>query len=220
MIFKRRLLTLICAITFIFTLYTPQRVAMASQSLYVAGIPAGFTIKTCGAEVIGLSEIISFEGNFSPSKEVDISIGDIITKIGNEEISGASSIAKILQTSKGEPLEITVVRHGEILTKILTPRQDKDGKYKLGLFLREDLNGIGTITYFKENKEFCALGHPIITENQDILNLKSGEAYEASIIGLTQGEKGKAGELRGIFLDDSKIGCFLSLYRILLFLYF
>lgn len=204
---KRKLLILICIFSVLLTLYIMPFHAFASTSVYVAGIPAGFTVKTNGAEVVGLSQIITEDGNFSPAKSSDIRIGDLITRIGNEEISGASSIAKILSTSNGEPLEITVVRKGETLTKFLTPKQDKDGKYKLGLFLREDLNGIGTITYFKENGEFCALGHPITNENQDMLDLKYGDAYECSIIGLSVGEKGKAGELKGIFIDDRKIGC-------------
>ncbi len=205
--FKRKLLILFC-LFFVFSAVciTPYK-ALGGQSLYIAGIPAGFTVKTSGAEVIGLSETVTTEGKFSPSKDADIRIGDLITKIGNVEISGASSIAKILKDSKGEPLEITVVRKGEVITKILTPKLDKDGKYKLGLYLREDLNGIGTVTYFKSNGEFSALGHPIVNENCDILDVKSGDAYLCSIIGLEKGEKGRAGELKGIFLDDSKIGC-------------
>lgn len=207
MSFKRKLLVLICIFTAILTFYISPTTALASASVYVAGIPAGFVVRASGAEVIGLSEIITENGKFSPAKDIDIKIGDIITKIGNCEILNSNSISKVLANSKGEPLEITVVRKGQTIVKLLTPKQDKDGNYKLGLFLREDLNGIGTITYFKENGEFCALGHPIITENQNMLNLKSGEAYECSIIGLTVGEKGKAGELKGIFIDDRKIGC-------------
>lgn len=204
---KRYLLTFACVLMITCSFFVTPISVNASKSLYVAGIPAGFTIKTNGAEVIGLSEITCNEGKFSPAKSVDIRIGDIITTIGNNEISGASSIAKILSSSNGEPLEITVVRKGEAITKYLTPKMDKDGKYKLGLFLREDLNGIGTITFFDEVGNFGALGHPIINENQDILNIKSGEAYLCSIIGMVKGEKGKAGELKGIFIDDNKIGC-------------
>lgn len=210
MSFKRKLLVLFCIFTAILTFYISPMFAFASQSVYVAGIPAGFVVRTNGAEVIGLSEIITEDGKFSPAKEIDIRIGDIITKIGNSEILNANSISKILSNYKGEPLEITVVRKGQTITKFLTPKADKDGNYKLGLFLREDLNGIGTITCFKENGEFCALGHPIVTENQNILNLKSGEVFECSIIGLTVGEKGKAGELKGIFIDDRKIGCLIK----------
>ena len=83
---KRKLLTLLCIFTVILTFYISPFCVYASQQVYVAGIPAGFTIKTDGVEVIGLSEIITEEGKFSPSKASDIRIGDIITKIGNEEI--------------------------------------------------------------------------------------------------------------------------------------
>lgn len=207
---KRKFLTFFIVSFLILALYITPYGAFAQTAVYVAGIPAGFTIKTNGAEVVGLSEIVCEDGIYAPAKDSDIRIGDIISKIGNVEISGANSISKILQNSNGNPLEITVVRNGETFTKFLTPKIDKDGKYKLGLFLREDLNGIGTITYFKENGDFGALGHPIINDNHDILDVKSGDAYLCSIIGITKGEKGKAGEIKGIFLDDTKIGCIVK----------
>ncbi len=209
--FKKFLLAFLLITTAFFTLATGNATAFAKTSnLYLGGIPSGFTIKTNGAVVIGLCDVINDEGVFSPAKNANIEIGDIITKIGKSNISGASSIASVLNKSNGDPLEISIVRKGEEITKFLTPKKDKNGKYKLGVFLRDDLNGIGTITYFTEDGQFGALGHPILNENNDILDINSGNAYLCSIIGVDKGEKGKAGEIKGIFLDDSKIGCILK----------
>ena len=211
MTFKKKILTAILTFSLIFTFFIGNFSAEAKgEILYLGGIPAGFTVKTKGAVVIGLSDIVTEDGVFSPSKNADIKIGDLITKIGNEEICGAQSVAKELNKSNGEPIEITVVRNGEEINKFLTPKKDKDGNYKLGLFLREDLNGIGTITYFTEKGDFVALGHPILNDNGDILELKCGSSFLCSIIGAEKGEKGKAGELKGIFVDDKKIGCILK----------
>ena len=208
---KRKFLTAIIAVLLIFTVNTANKTANANEScLYVAGITAGFTVKTEGASVIGLSDIVTENGVISPAKNAEIKIGDIITRIGNLKIQDANSVAKALSTCEGNPVEITVVRNGEEIKKYLTPHLDKDGKYKLGVFLRDDLNGIGTITYFNEDGSFGALGHPILSENGDLLNLTCGDAYICSIIGVVKGERGKAGELKGVFVDDEKIGCINS----------
>ena len=185
-------------------------VSAQTEYLYLGGLPAGFTIKSNGAVVIGLSEVVTENGIFSPAKNADIQIGDILTKIDKQEIYGSESIAKILKESKGNPLEISVVRKGENFTTYLTPKQDKNGNYKLGVFLRDDLSGIGTITYFTKDGKFASLGHPILNENKSIMDIKSGKAYLCSIVGIQKGEKGKAGELQGIFIDDRKIGQILK----------
>ncbi|MBQ4099578.1 MAG: SpoIVB peptidase [Clostridia bacterium] len=208
---KRKLLILIYCLTLLFVVnaFTPSN-AFASESLYLGGIPSGFVIKTNGALVIGLNEIVTKDGVFSPAKDADIKIGDIISKIGNNEISDMQSISKILKKSNGNPIEILVVRDGEKIKKFLTPKQDLDGNYKLGVFIRDDLHGIGTITYFTKDGNFAALGHPILNDKGNKLDVKCGTSFLCSIIGIEKGEKGKAGELKGIFLEDTKIGCILK----------
>ncbi len=181
--------------------------ALADESeLYVGGIPAGFTIQTQGAYVIGLSDVITDDYIESPAKNADIRVGDIIVKIGDLQIDGAKSIAKALTSANGEPVEVTVKRDGMEIKKFVAPKKDKTGAYKLGLLLRDDLNGIGTITYFKADGEFAALGHPVLNDNGVKMDVSGGEAYLCSIIGLNKGERGKAGELKGVFIDDVKIG--------------
>ena len=209
--FKKKLLLLFCAILTFFTItYQSQYAYAQTNYLYLGGMPAGFTIKSNGAVVIGLSDVVTDEGIFSPAKNADIQIGDILTEIDKQEICGSESIAKILKNSNGNPLEITVVRNGEKTTKFLTPKQDKNGKYKLGVFLRDDLSGIGTITYFTKDGKFASLGHPILNDNKSIMDIKGGKAYLCSIVGVEKGEKGRAGELQGIFIDDRKIGQILK----------
>lgn len=207
---KKILLLLITILTAFSIINRTIFVSAQTEYLYLGGIPAGFTIKSNGAVVIGLSDVVTENGVFSPAKNADIKIGDILTKIDKQEISGSESIAKILKESKGNPLEISVVRNGENFTTFLTPKKDKYGNYKLGVFLRDDLSGIGTITYFTKDGKFASLGHPILNENKSMMDIKSGKAYLCSIVGIQKGEKGKAGELQGIFIDDRKIGQILK----------
>lgn len=207
---KKILLLLITILTAFSIINRTIFVSAQTEYLYLGGIPAGFTIKSNGAVVIGLSDVVTENGVFSPAKNADIKIGDILTKIDKQEIFGSESIAKILKESKGNPLEISVVRNGENFTTFLTPKKDKYGNYKLGVFLRDDLSGIGTITYFTKDGKFASLGHPILNENKSMMDIKSGKAYLCSIVGIQKGEKGKAGELQGIFIDDRKIGQILK----------
>ena len=77
----------------------------------------------------------------------------------------------------------------------------------MGMFVRDDVSGIGTITYIKENNEFGALGHPVTEgESQKALRINSGVAYGCNIIGVNRGVRGKAGEIRGYFIEDEILG--------------
>ncbi len=177
-----------------------------SDFLYLGGIPAGFTLKTKGVTVIGLSDIVTEEGIFSPAKNADVKIGDVILSINGKEVNGSKSIGAVLKKDGGSPVKIEIDRDGELLVKYVQPKKDSEGNYKLGFFLRDDLNGIGTITYFSENGDFAALGHPVSDDDGKIVDMSSGKAYLCSIINVVKGERGKAGELKGIFIEDKPLG--------------
>ena len=203
---KRKVLFIALVLLIIFAQMSALPAFAQPDYLYLGGIPAGFTVKTDGATVIGLTDVINEDGVSSPAKCGDIRIGDVIMTIDGKSIDGVKSISDALNSTAGNPVEIVLKRDGRKISKFISPRKDGTGNYRLGLFLRDDLSGIGTITYFKQNGEFAALGHPILDENGERLSVKSGNCYLCSVIGGTKGEKGKAGELKGIFIEDGKIG--------------
>ncbi len=203
----RFLLATILALTFFLSLNIYGASAYSEREfLYLGGIPAGFTIKTRGVTVIGLSDIVTQDGIFSPAKNADVKIGDVIISINKQPVNGSKSIGAILKKEGSKPLEVEIDRNGEKITKFIKAHKDNDGTYKLGFFLRDDLNGIGTITYFTEEGNFAALGHPVSDDNGKIIKLSSGKAYLCSIINVIKGERGKAGELKGVFIEDNCIG--------------
>lgn len=202
---KRLFILLISALIFIFPFYGVT-VRASGELLYIGGIPAGFTVRTNGATVIGLNEVITADGIFRPAESGDIRVGDVILTVNKTPVSNVQSIADAIKNCGGNPIEIVISRKKDKITKFISPRKDVNGKYRLGLFLRDDLNGIGTITYFRNDGSFAALGHPVLDENGDKLDVLGGNCYLCSVIGLVKGEKGKAGELKGIFIDSDKIG--------------
>lgn len=195
--FVLAIITLFCCLSFnIFSGYAQE------EKVYLGGLPAGFSMATRGVKVVGLCDVITKNGAISPSKDADIRIGDIILTIENLEINSASDIETAI--SGQQSVDIQIRRKGETLNKILNPAKDLSGNEKLGIFIKDDICGIGTITYIKGNR-FASLGHPVIDESGEIIEIISGNLYNCNITGCVKGERGKAGELRGIFLKNNPI---------------
>jgi stage IV sporulation protein B len=171
--------------------------------VYLGGFPAGFSIQTRGAYVVGLCDVITEDGVVSPSKNSDIKVGDVILKIDNNPINNAFDIEKVVCDNKDFVVQIK--RDGETQIKSIKPAKDVNGKYRLGVFIREGINGIGTLTYIK-GRHFASLGHPVIDENGEIVEIFNGKLFDCNISGFIKGERGKAGELRGVFVRDNNTG--------------
>lgn len=184
--------------------FSPTKISYAeTEKVFLGGIPLGFTLMQRGAEVVGISDVLTEEGIKSPAKDAGVKAGDIIMFFNGIEVNNAKDLEKALICGKKSFLSID--RKGEEISIEIEPKKDMTGKYKLGLFIREEINGIGTVTYIK-NKKFASLGHPIINDKGEILNIKRGEIYPAMINGVKKGERGKAGELHGVFITKSAIG--------------
>ena len=205
---KKFLRAFVCFLAILCLIYLPSSItAKADENwLYLGGFPAGFTIKSKGADIVGLSDVICESGVCSPAKNAGVLVGDRLLNIDSVEISTAKDIELALKNNKGENVVLKLNRRGEEIIKEVLPVKDISGAYKLGLFIRDNLNGIGTMTFVKENGEFMALGHPVVDERNNLTEVVSGELYKCSIIGVKKGVRGKAGELKGVFIKDNAIG--------------
>ena len=198
----------ICVMFCLLTFCGESIYAQASEEkVYLGGFTAGFNIKSRGADIVGMSDVITDMGVISPAKDSGITVGDRLLNIDNTEINSSKDIEKALENNNGEKVVVIVNRKGEKIVKEVMPAKDLQGTYRLGLFIRDNLNGIGTMTFIKQNGEFMALGHPIVDENNNLCDIVSGNLYRCSIIGVNKGVRGKAGELKGIFIKDDAIGC-------------
>lgn len=177
--------------------------------VYPGGKPLGIKINTKGALVIALSDI-EVDGNKvqSPAAVAGIAIGDSVIRINNETIKSAEDIATYVNRSKGEKIKVTVDRKGEEMNFIVNPViSKKDENYKIGLWVRDSVAGVGTLTFYhKESGKFGALGHPITdVDTNSIMTVGKGEIVNSNIVSVRKGAKGSPGELRGIFTDSNEI---------------
>ena len=81
----------------------------------------------------------------------------------------------------------------------MNPVQAADGNYKLGAWVRDDTQGIGTMTYVDTNGNFGALGHGISdSDTGDVVEIDEGALYETEIMGIEKGSAGNPGVMAGV----------------------
>lgn len=195
-----------CILLFIFSC-VGTAVFAQKKEVYIGGMPAGFTMGLGGAKIVGVCEILTEDGTACPARQADLAVGDMILSYGGIKIESAADIDSALAVKGGESAEVVICRDHEEIRKEICPAKDiVCGKYKLGVLIRDSVSGIGTVTYIeKDTLRFGSLGHAVADESGEPMRLNAGSIYRCSIVNVIRGERGKAGELKGLFLNDKGI---------------
>ncbi len=172
------------------------------KSVYLGGVPLGFSVTTKGVIVVGTNSVVS---NSKQKNNTKLTSGDIVTKINGVNIFNVEDIKKQLSQSNGQDVNVTFIRDDKEQKTTLTPILDSQtNEYKLGIWIRNDAQGIGTLTFVTEENEFGALGHAITDFETGVeIPVNDGSIYPCTMLGITKGTKGKAGELRCLFVQGS-----------------
>ena len=202
----KSLLTFIVVLLLFITNLTANTVYAKEEYLYLGGFTCGFNLKTRGATVVGITDVLTNSGVASPSKSAGLEIGDIILSINGKEINGVSDFTIALNDFDGGFIITEILRNNTKKLLDVYPEKDVNGKYRIGVLLREDLQGLGTVTYIYEVGNFGALGHPVANANGKNYDVIKGEVYNCSIIGVNKATRGRAGELKGMFIGEKPIG--------------
>lgn len=179
------------------------------EMLIPAGVPIGIYVKTDGIMVIAQGD---FEGLDHTKKEPArhlLQAGDYIMKLDGEEIQTKTELTEKIAAANGRELVLTIRRKGETFDVKVKPEQNASGEYKLGIWIRDNAQGVGTMTYLEPDDSFGALGHGINdTDTSLLMTLKSGSLYKTEIIAVKKGLDGTPGELTGIidYNPENKIG--------------
>lgn len=179
------------------------------DKLKLAGIPIGIYIETDGIMVLGTGVIKGRDGfSYEPAIHL-VQSGDYITKINGVSIENKQDLIEEVQKSEGKEIKLTFRRKEEEITKVIKPIQTASGEYKLGIWIRDNTQGIGTMTYVTEDGRYGALGHGIADiDTSTLMEISDGAIYETSIMEVIKGENGKPGELVGVIKrqEDGKYG--------------
>lgn len=173
------------------------------------GTPFGIKMFTKGVMVVGISDIQVGSGIVNPAKEAGIKTGDILLSVNGRQLTRNEDVADFISESDGGSVKVSFMRGESVMNASLTPvKTEYDGKYRIGIWVRDSSAGIGTLTYYDpETMSFAGLGHAVCDiDTGKILPLSSGEIVDVNISGVHAGQSGKPGELRGSFLDTRGLG--------------
>lgn len=199
---------IIFSLTFMFCSGNTIAVKAEEKKVYIGGMSAGFTLKAGGVQIIGFCDVIGEDGARSPALNAGLVLGDTITKVAGIEVESIAELNDIINKNQGKEFNLEYIRKGEKQTITIKPIKDKaTNRYKIGILVRDSVSGIGTVTYIDQHGRFGALGHSVIGENKQELKISDGMVYVCSIVGIHKGVRGRAGELRGMFLNDKTFGC-------------
>ena len=178
----------------------PISILAYSEYIIAGGENVGIEINWEGVMVVGLYEI---DGKYKAS-EAGIKVGDIITSINNQNISNIDEMTNIISESK-DKIEIGFIRNNKLDHTTLELTKDENNVYKTGLYVKDQIKGIGTLTYIDPNtKLFGALGHEIIEKTTGkILEVKDGKLYNSEVTNIEPSRDGNPGEKNAVFKETT-----------------
>jgi stage IV sporulation protein B len=167
--------------------------------LIPVGQPIGIYVKTQGVLVVDTGSFSGALGErYAPSENMLYS-GDYLTAMDGVAITDKKQIKEYVENGNGLEITFQISRGEELIQIKITPQKDENGTYKIGAWLRDSAQGIGTMTYIDSDKQFGALGHGINDmDTGELLKLGTGLLYHTDIVAVRRGEKGTPGELTGV----------------------
>lgn len=169
------------------------------------GEPVGIYVKTDGILVIGIGEFENESGKkCNPAKYI-LQTGDYITEVDGRAVSEKEELVRLVEECEGEKMILTINRGEESFTVSVQPVKNQTGAYKLGIWVRDNAQGVGTLTFVDDLGNFGALGHGISDVDTGILlAVESGSLYRTEIISIQKGKNGEPGEMTGM-IDYSAV---------------
>lgn len=176
------------------------------------GQSIGVQLQTLGVLVVGHHLVNGQNGLVSPGEEAEVKVGDVILEIDHDEIEQIEDVKPLVDQagSLNKPLQIKIKRGEKIFETNLSPIKDeRDDKYRLGLYIRDSAAGIGTISFYEpHSKRYGALGHIISDmDTKKPIEINKGSIVRSQITAIEKGNGGTPGEKQARFsLNDHHIG--------------
>lgn len=192
----------------IFPYKSMQVHVVESKRVMPSGEVVGLYMEMEGILVLGTGEVDTEHGKLAPAENI-IKSGDYILQVGTKKVGNISEMIEALQQEGAGKVHLQIRRDNQEMEVRIENVLAKDGTYKIGVWVREDTEGIGTLTYIDEDNRFGALGHGITDADTGVLlEKKKGNLYDAEVTDISRGEEGDPGELSGtVYLSpDALLG--------------
>jgi len=198
--FKNKLL-----IVFSFLLLLIPINALAySKKIIPSGANIGIQVNSYGILIVGFYEV---DDKFI-GKDAGFELGDRIIAINSKEVTSIENMINTIQEENKTSLSVSFLRNNKEYDLTLNLVKDENDIYKTGLYVKDRISGIGTLTYIDPNsKIYGALGHEILEKTtMQKFEIKDGKIYSSDVIGIEKSERGTPGEKNARYYKDDILG--------------
>lgn len=172
--------------------------------LIPGGMPIGIYLETEGAMVLGTEAVTDVNGMKCEPAEHLLKSGDYILALDEQKIRNKAELVDAVKEIDKEEVVLKVRRQDRTMNVKLKPVRCDSKEYKLGVWVRDNAQGLGTITFLNADRRFGALGHGIHdVDTSGLLTIQSGRVYETSIKDIQKGKSGTPGGMEGIIVYNN-----------------
>lgn len=183
-------------------LMLPLNVLAYSSKILVGGNTIGIQVQSKGIMIIGFYKV---DNKYNKS---DLKQGDYITKVNGSDVNNIEDLtSKIENNVSSGKVSITYTRNG-LEKETNLDLIYEDGIYKTGLYVKDSITGIGTLSYIDPTtKVYGALGHEIVeSTTSSIVEIKSGTVFRNSITSIDKSVNGTPGSKNAKFYYKTTYG--------------
>lgn len=180
----------------------PRRVVVGGHSI-------GVMLQSRGIMVVGFAPIVKANGEKAyPARDAGVEIGDLIMKVDGKKVNNENDLARIVDNTDNGQLMVEIKRQNRLHSvTIQTLPCRETSRQRIGLFVRDGIAGMGTLTFWDpESKAYGALGHIILdADTRQGVDVLKGKIVSASVQTLKMGHPGQPGEKIGVFNHNGSV---------------
>lgn len=176
----------------------------AGETVLLGGTPVGIYMETDGVMVLSTESMKGVDGEeYEPAAGL-VQSGDYIMAVNGEAVTGKAELLDAVEHLDSGNVVLTIQRGEETMDIRIRPVECGPDEYKLGIWVRDNVQGLGTITFVTGQSRFGALGHGIHDVDTNVLmSVDSGTLYKTSIQDILKGEDGNPGTMEGIIVYNN-----------------
>lgn len=172
------------------------------------GQSIGVKLRSAGVLVVGHYLVPHGDRPLSPGREAGVRVGDVITAIDGTAVQSVGDVEARVRAAgaTGRPIVLKLARGSDQVQVTLRPARDKDGQYRLGLYIRDSAAGVGTLTFYDpKTRRFGALGHVISdVDTRQPIRVGGGVIVPSDVTSIDKGSSGEPGQKRATLVDENR----------------
>lgn len=183
-----------------------------SKYIVPGGQTIGIEVNSDGILVVGFYKV----DEQYIGKDAGFEVGDSILAINDQKVTTIEEMVQVVnqeaRNNAINSLDVTIERNNKTSDLSLNMVCDTENVCKTGLYVKDEITGIGTLTYIDPNsKIFGALGHEIIEKTTgEKFEIKDGQIFKADVTGTNKSSDGSPGEKNATYDKSTVFGTIFS----------